>query len=598
MSIVQLTEEQSNIIQSNAGNIVVQALAGTGKTTTLVEFTKYHNTQKFLYLAFNKAIVDEATSKFPNNVLVKTVHSIAYNWFCENYPNKVISSFIPFAKLESFFKQKGIEINFLAVKRVNNLLKNFYSSNLLNLEEVKNDNGQLFSSGDIEKASLILEDLKSKNGFLNVTHDFYLKLYHLANIQLIGYDYILFDESQDSNDVITAIVLQQKSKKIFVGDKHQAIYQFRGSRDALTGFEKTADEVFYLTHTFRYGNNLASVASSFLKNYKSENKVIKGLARDTILNIYNKLKEEKTEIEEISSDIIGITIKNIKNKEQTCFISYKNMAILELIEFIIEHNELNKDNQIKYKLNGDLSKYNFDMIKIIYEILKQENQSAKLGKKSSKIDKIFKEKFTDTYEHHDPFAPKKAEELKTYIEKNSLNQLKDIFKDYNTTLEFCEHMEEQKKANGGDDIYKAYKLALKLVKFNKKDFIKSIENNQRFENSPHLILSTAHISKGLEWDSVILSEDLFNEVWNKNKKNPKYPVINLNVMKMALLNKTKTPFAGEFPEYMNWTKVEDEYNQQANLIYVSLTRAKKSIYIPEKLISKLKLPIDIKDVNE
>ena len=173
-----------------------------------------------------------------------------------------------------------------------------------------------------------------------------------------------------------------------------------------------------------------------------------------------------------------------------------------------------------------------------------------------------------------------------------------MFKDYNTTQEFCEHMEEQKKANGGDDIYKAYKLALKLIKFNKKDFISSIEHNQRFQDNPNLILSTAHISKGLEWDSVILSEDLFNEVWNKNKKTPKFPVINLNVMKLGLLHKTNPPFAGEYPEYQNWIVIEDEYNQQANLIYVAMTRAKKSIYFPEKLISKLKLPITIEEVNE
>ena len=404
MSKINLTEEQNKIIASAGSNIVVQALAGTGKTTTLVEFTKHHSNSKFLYLAFNKAIVDEATTKFPRNVTVKTTHSIAYQWFCENYPNKYISGFIPFAKLESFFKSNGHEINFPAVKRVNNLLKNFYSSNLTNLKDVKTDTGHPFSDKDIEKASLIINDLKSKNGQLSVTHDFYLKLYHLADIQLVGYDYILFDESQDSNDVITAIVLQQKAKKIFVGDKHQAIYQFRGSRDALTGFEKTADEIFYLTQTFRYGDNLAKVASSFLKNYKNESKIIKGLNSDTTLNIYNKLEDEKTESEEIAKEVIELTLNNIKNNLNTCFISYKNMAILELIEIILDHNELNKNNQIKYKLNGDLSKYNFDMIKVIYEILKHEKKASQERKKSPKVDKILKDRFSDTFEKRDPFA--------------------------------------------------------------------------------------------------------------------------------------------------------------------------------------------------
>lgn len=599
MSNINLTEEQQKIINCNSNNIVVQALAGTGKTTTLVEFTKHHKDAKFLYLAFNKAIVDEATTKFPKNVTVKTIHSIAYQWFNENYKNKIMSGFIPFAKLEAFFKQHGHDINFPTVKRINNLLKNYYSSNLKELKKVTSENGTFFSDKDIEKANLIIQDLKSPSGTLSVTHDFYLKLYHLAEVQLLGYDYILFDESQDSNDVITAIVLQQNTKKIFVGDKHQAIYQFRGSRDALTGFEKNADDVFFLTHTFRYGDNLAKVASNFLHNYKNENKVIKGLKEDTKLNIYNKLEDEKTETEEIAREVIELTIENIKKGENTCFISYKNMAILELIELILEHNELNKDFQIKYKLNGDLSKYNFDMIKIIYELLKNEKKASQDGKKSPKVDKILKDRFTDTFERHDPFSnSQNNDNKKIFIEKNNLNLLKDIFKDYNTTLDFCEHMEEQKKASGGDDIYKAYKLALKLIKFNKKDFISSIENNQRNEINPHIYLSTAHISKGLEWDSVILSDDLFNEIWNKNKKLPKYPVINLNVMKAGLKHKTNPPFAGEFPEFSNWIVIEDEYNQQANLLYVAMTRAKKSIYFPEKLVDKLKLPIQTEETDE
>lgn len=582
---MNLTNEQKQIINSKSKNIVIQALAGTGKTTTLVEYTKAHPEKNFLYLAFNKAIVDESKRKFGKNVKVQTVHGLAYQWFTYFYPNKLITGFTPFKQLEMFFKDKGHVLSFPTLLRVNNLLKSFYASNHETLSEVKNINGGSYSEKDREFANLILEDLKDKSGgTLNVTHDFYLKLFQLEKVQYPNYDCVLFDESQDSNDVITAIVLNQNCSKIFVGDKHQAIYQFRGSRDALTGFEKKADEVLFLTQTFRYGDNLAKIASDFLHNYKSEKKTIKGLETDTKVSVYN-LNSNEIDDTIVNKEIINIIKENKKINNQTCYISYTNLNILNLIKSVFDYNEENPNEQITFKLNGDLSKYNFDMIKVIYEILKVEKKSKQEGKKSLKIEKVFKEYFTDSFSDGSG---------KINIDKNVLSSLKESFKSYTTTEDFVEHMKEQ-KGNGGDEIYKAFSLSQNLLKMNKKDFIREIETNQRNKITPDLILSTAHISKGLEWDSVILSDDLFHETWNRKKTGAKFPVVNLNVLNKVLKNANKDldPFNNEFPiEYPNWIVLEDSYNQQANLLYVSMTRAKKSIWFPEKLVEKLKLNIE------
>ena len=80
---MQLTEEQQRIIayvkQMKRGDrLKVEAKAGSGKTSTLVEVAKANPDKRFLYLAFNKAIVNEAKGKFPKNVVVKTTHSLAY----------------------------------------------------------------------------------------------------------------------------------------------------------------------------------------------------------------------------------------------------------------------------------------------------------------------------------------------------------------------------------------------------------------------------------------------------------------------------------------------------------------------------------------
>ena len=85
------TPEQQAAIKMclNGRDMKLIAFAGAGKTSTLVLLAKELNKQgkTGLYLAFNKAIADEAAKKMPNNVVSKTFHSLAY----ANAPNHIKS---------------------------------------------------------------------------------------------------------------------------------------------------------------------------------------------------------------------------------------------------------------------------------------------------------------------------------------------------------------------------------------------------------------------------------------------------------------------------------------------------------------------------
>src|SRR6476620_9780975 len=88
---MQLTSEQYDIINST-GNIKINAVAGSGKTTTIIEYAKTRPaTSKILYLAFNKSVKLEAAKKFADkglkNVNVETAHSLAHKHivFQNNY---------------------------------------------------------------------------------------------------------------------------------------------------------------------------------------------------------------------------------------------------------------------------------------------------------------------------------------------------------------------------------------------------------------------------------------------------------------------------------------------------------------------------------
>src|SRR5690554_6756565 len=88
---MELTKEQYDIINS-AGDIKINAVAGSGKTTTIIEYAKARpKTDKILYLAFNRSVKLEAAKKFADkglaNVKVETAHSLAYRHivFKNNY---------------------------------------------------------------------------------------------------------------------------------------------------------------------------------------------------------------------------------------------------------------------------------------------------------------------------------------------------------------------------------------------------------------------------------------------------------------------------------------------------------------------------------
>jgi superfamily I DNA and RNA helicase len=61
---LKLTKEQEAIINSS-GDIKINAVAGSGKTSTVIEYAKTRPPQsKILYLAFNKSVKLEAQRKF------------------------------------------------------------------------------------------------------------------------------------------------------------------------------------------------------------------------------------------------------------------------------------------------------------------------------------------------------------------------------------------------------------------------------------------------------------------------------------------------------------------------------------------------------
>ena len=93
-------------------------------------------------------------------------------------------------------------------------------------------------------------------------HDGYLKLWALGN-PVLDYDYVLLDEAQDTNPVVLEVVQNQTRQIVFVGDRHQQIYAWRGAVNAME--QITTEYEAKLTQSFRFGQAIADAATNILR---------------------------------------------------------------------------------------------------------------------------------------------------------------------------------------------------------------------------------------------------------------------------------------------------------------------------------------------
>ncbi len=85
--MVTLNNEQKKIIYhvKKGKNVVVDAVAGTGKTTVTLKIAKSNSVKKVLQLTYNKSLKHEVREKIKKekitNIKVHTYHSLAYNYY-------------------------------------------------------------------------------------------------------------------------------------------------------------------------------------------------------------------------------------------------------------------------------------------------------------------------------------------------------------------------------------------------------------------------------------------------------------------------------------------------------------------------------------
>ncbi|MEV5513914.1 UvrD-helicase domain-containing protein [Streptomyces flaveolus] len=275
------THEQTAAADSfrNGDHLSLQAGAGTGKTTTL-ELLARTTSRKGRYLAYNRAIAQDAAARFPANVRCKTAHSLAYTALGHRYTRRLGAPRRPAwqtGQALGITKTLRIADHDISQRTLSNAtlrtiarfchtaddtITRHHVPRLRRLEDT--DLHTQLAEHIVPFAHKAWADLQSPHdGAVRFDHDHYLKMWALTRPRLDA-DFLLLDEAQDTNPVVEQIFLNQRdhAQLVMVGDSAQAIYHWRGAKDVMTAFDGAR---LTLSKSFRFGPHLAEEANRWLR---------------------------------------------------------------------------------------------------------------------------------------------------------------------------------------------------------------------------------------------------------------------------------------------------------------------------------------------
>lgn len=442
-----LTAEQKAIIKSK-GDIRINAVAGSGKTTTIIEYARTRpEGSRILYLAFNRSVKQEAELRFAaqglHNVKVETAHSLAYKRVVSTHGYKLRPQGYKTHEIAGLLglKSNGEKhAEYIIAAHINKFLSYFCNSDKVKVQDldyadtVTDPKARAF----VKACYPYLEDktrrllARMDRGEIEITHDFYLKKFQLQN-PVLPFDYILFDEGQDASAAMLDVFLKQKATKVIVGDTHQQIY---GWRYAVNSLEKAPFTNYHLSTSFRFSQDIANLAMEVLqwKNHLSLQPAItiKGGGKGT------KLGSRAT----IARTNLGL--------------------LLRAITYITEHPEAKH-----LYFEGNLNSYTYaDEGTSLYDVLDLYN-----GKHTAIRDPLVQQM-------------KDIDELEDYIEKTGdvqLGMMVEIVKEYGTRIPGLIRSLKEKHVADAD------------------------------RAKAEMVFSTVHRCKGMEYDVVELVNDFVTE---------------------------------------------------------------------------------------
>lgn len=259
------------------GSCIVIAVAGSGKTTTMIELFNRVTGKTVLMLAFNKNIAEELKKRMPKHVISSTFHSVGYQAWNKYVGGRVqvdsnkvsaimkellsdrdnalygafVKKMVGYAKGSGMgFLMENVEQNWLALAAHFDCTPDSEAAKI----ELGIDLARRVLAQSIAEAREIID------------YDDMLFMPLIENVAFQKFDIVGIDEAQDTNGVQRALLKRMlfapHGRLIAVGDPKQAIYGFRGADSSATEMIKKEFGCIELPLTVSYRCPQAVVAKA------------------------------------------------------------------------------------------------------------------------------------------------------------------------------------------------------------------------------------------------------------------------------------------------------------------------------------------------
>ncbi|NDB82191.1 MAG: ATP-dependent helicase [Alphaproteobacteria bacterium] len=406
------SEYQKNIfsdISNGVGNTQVDALAGTGKTSTIVEgFYHLPRHSNSLMCAFNKSIQTELETRAPNSVTVRTLHSLGYAACRKAFPK--LGSPDSY-KLDGYLKaEKGDDKESYEIRtnlgKLVSLSKGYLADNAQQMDEIM-DRHEIDTCGDsrekfIDAAMRIME--ATKRDTARVDFDDMIWLPNVLNLKMDKYDYVFIDEAQDLNTAQINLALTSVNgtgRIISVGDEHQAIYGFRGAdSNAIQNIvDRLGSKRMPLSVTYRCAKNIVELAKTIVPEIEAAPDAENGMVEEIGLNqMENLVKPGDFILSRVNAPLIKWCLILLKNKvpaniqgrdmgkSMTALIKKsKCNTVDDLLVWLDEYEAMESERMLKRNLDSGVIHDKMECIRVLCDGVKS------IAEVKENIDRLFKD---------------------------------------------------------------------------------------------------------------------------------------------------------------------------------------------------------------
>lgn len=353
-----------SFIEHGQGHLVVEACAGSGKTTTLIKCLDFiPSNDKILLTAFNTDIVNELKKKTngKDNIDIKTLHGLGLQFIKRNLPQ--VSAIPEPFKYDSYIKNNLTELSSLNTytlrggkyfRYIENIKKyvdfgRFYLCQTVKDLDFIEDRYNIDTIADEKEIAINVMEW-GKNALETIDYTDMVWLPNALFLKPLGllYDFIIIDEVQDMNKAERELVLKcfkMGTRMMSVGDKNQMLYQFSGADQDSFNILKSMPNTtcLPLSISYRCGKKIVDFAHKIVKNIEAadgaiDGQILKNVSLEDVQDGDMILCRNNAPLVQIYNEFLKLGKK--------CFIRGKEIGSnLKLLVKSTKQDELNADCQ-------------------------------------------------------------------------------------------------------------------------------------------------------------------------------------------------------------------------------------------------------------